>query len=184
MKAIVVGCAGLLIGLAVGILAMFAAVRMFQPQAALPTATPTLPPAVKSDVTLTVSAAYINSQVQQAIRQSGVAKQATVKLASPNIIQAAATVEVVVLTQKVTVNATTWMRVSVKNGRIVITVDKVDTDNVAVPQSLLSTTVEQIRAASENQINLAMQRALQGTSLRLANVRVTPSELTVDFVAQ
>jgi hypothetical protein len=40
-----------------------------------------------------------------------------------------------------------------------------------------------VRAQAENQINTLVQRSLQGTNLRLSNIRITPTELIVDLAS-
>lgn len=149
-----------------------------------PAAAPALP-ASASDVSVTASAAFINSQLQQAVKQTGLAKQATVTLASPNVIRVAAVVDASALVGiPVTVNATMSMRVSVQKGRILLTVDKVDAGGVSVPQALLGSTVEQMRALAEDQVNQMLQRAQEDASLRVVNVRVTPNAVTIDLAGQ
>jgi hypothetical protein len=43
---------------------------------------------------------------------------------------------------------------------------------------------EQLRAQAEDQINKMIQRELQGTGLRLVNLRMTPSEIAADLAGQ
>ena len=69
MKQLGIGCLGGVIGLVAGLALAFAAAQLM-PGNALPTATP---PASTADVTITANAAFINSQLQQAVRQSGLA---------------------------------------------------------------------------------------------------------------
>lgn len=111
-------------------------------------------------------------------------KQATIALDAPNLVKVAAMVDVTILGQRINTNATVTMRVTVKNNRIALAVDKVDTGNTLVPQSMINNAIENLRAQAENQINTLVQRGLQNTGLRLANARITPSEMTIDLVAQ
>ncbi len=180
MKNFTVGCLGAVLGLIVGLALAFAGAQFLQSSNSTDVPMP-VPP--QADVTITTSAAFINSQMQPAVKQSGLAKQATITLASPNLIQVAATVSASVLGLPLTVNATASMRVSVQRGRILLVVDKVDSGGVTVPQSIIGPTVEKMRASAESQINQLVQRALQGTSLRVSSVRVTPNDLSIDLVS-
>jgi len=181
MKNLAVGCLGAVLGLIVGLALAFAGAQFLQSSNSTDVPMP-VPP--QADVTITTSAAFINSQMQPAVKQSGLAKQATITLASPNLIQVAATVDANVLGLPLTVNATASMRVSVQRGRILLTVDKVDSGGVTVPQSIIGPTVEKMRAAAESQINQLVQRALQGTTLRVTNIHITPDEMIVDLTSQ
>jgi hypothetical protein len=183
MKSLGAGCIGIVLGLIAGIVLTFGAVQLMGSGSDQP-AKPTLS-AGASDVSVTASLPFINSQLRQAVEQSGLGKQATVTLVSPNVIQVAASVDASALIGiPVTVNATMSMHVSVKNGRILLTVDKVDAGGVGVPQSIMGSTVEQMRALAENQINRMVQRALEGTTLRVVDVHVTPNALTIDLAGE
>ena len=184
MKSFGAGCIGIILGLVVGIVLTFGVVQLMGSSTEQPT-TPLTVATGAPDVSVTASLPFINSQLQQAVSQSGLGKQATVTLASPNGIQVAANVDASALIGiPVTVNATMSMHVSVQNGRILLTVDKVDAGGVGVPQSLLGSTVEQMRALAENQINRMVQRALEGTTLHVVDVRVTPHAMTIDLAGQ
>ncbi|MBI5034089.1 MAG: hypothetical protein HZB51_26510 [Chloroflexi bacterium] len=183
MKQLAGGCVGAIMGLIVGIVLTFAAMT-FMTRQNVPAVTATTPTPGRSDVSITANATFINSQIQQTIRQSGLLKQASVTLASPNIIQINAAVDTTILGQRITANPTAIMRVAVKNNRIALSVEKIDTGNAAVPTSLMSGTTETLRAQAEDVINRQIQRALQGTSMKIVNVRMTPNEMTLDLVSQ
>lgn len=179
MKAFTLGCLGLISGLVVGV-ALTVGFFAIGNRAAAQMPTP-IPNA--SAVSVTASATYLNSVVQQAARQSGMLRNAAVALESPNIVKVAATVDVTVLGQRVNVNATATMRIAVKNNRITLAIEKIDAGTLPVPQSLVNSNLESLRAQAENQINTLVQRSLQGTNLRLSNIHVTPAELIVDLVS-
>lgn len=182
MKGLGVGCIGAVLGLVVGAILVFA-LQILGSSAAPPVIVPT-PSASQSDVTITVGAAFINSQLQQAVRQSGFGKQASMTLASPNLFRVAMVVDASTFGVPITVNAAVSMHVLVQGGRIVLTVDKVDAGGVAVPQMVIGPEIEKMRAQAEDEINRLVQRALQGSNLRVSSVRVTPNDLTVDLVSQ
>jgi uncharacterized protein YpmS len=184
MKSLGVGCLSALGGLIIGIVLGFGMAQMATNAAPPPLAAPA-PSPNGSDVSVTASAAFINSQLQQAVEQSGLGRQAKVTLISPNLIQVAATVDASALIGvPVAVNATVSMRASVRNGRISLSVDKVDAGGVAVPPSVMGSMVEKMRALAEEQVNRMLQRALQGMSLHIVNVRVSPSSMTIDLAGQ
>ncbi len=184
MKSFGAGCLGIVLGLIAGIVLTFGAVQLMGSGSDQPAAKPTLS-AGTYDVSVTASLPFINSQLRQAVEQSGLGKQATVTLVSPNVIRVAASVDASALIGiPVTVNATMSMHASVRNGRILLTVDQVNAGGVGVPQSLMDSTVEQMRALAENQINRMVQHALEGTTLRVVNVRVTPNAMTIDLAGE
>lgn len=183
MKSILVGCAGAVLGFIVGLGLMLGASQFLKPAVVEDISTP-VPAPVSADVSITVSAALLNTQLQQVVRQSGLAKQASVSLAAPNVVRAAMVVDTNVLGQRLSVNATVTLRVSVQSGRIVLAVEKIDVGGVTIPQSMLASLVEQLRKQAEDEINRAAQRSLQGTGLRIVGVRMTASTLTVDLTRQ
>lgn len=177
------GCIGAVLGVVIGAVVAFGIVQFAASSNAEPTLVPVFP-AGQSDVSITASAAYINSEFQQSIKQSGLAKQATIALISPNVIQVAAPVAASVFGFPISVNATVTLRVLVQRGRIVLAIEKVDTGGIAVAPSTFGTAVEKMRASAESQVNQLAQRALQGSSLRVSNVRITPEGLTIDLMSQ
>jgi hypothetical protein len=183
MKQLAGGCVGAILGLILGILLTFAAMTFITRQNVLAVTAPT-PLATRSDVSITANATFLNSQIQQTIRQIGLLKQASVTLDAPNIVQIAGAVDTTVLGQRITASPTATMRVMVKNNRIVLTVDKIDSGNPTIPTSMMSGTVETLRTQAEDLINRQMQRALQGTNMKIVNVRMTPNEMTVDLTGQ
>jgi len=96
----------------------------------------------------------------------------------------AVAVDTKILGQTISGNATARMRVSVQNARVLLAVEKLDVSGVGISQSLVSPTIEQLRAQAEDQINRMIQRELQGTGLRLSNIRVIPSDIAADLVGQ
>ncbi|MBI4789641.1 MAG: hypothetical protein HY782_21640 [Chloroflexi bacterium] len=135
----------------------------------------------RPDLSISASAAYVNTQIQPAIRSSGIAKQATITLAAPNYVIIAAPVSIKVLGQSLQLNATTTMGLKVQNGRALLTIEKVDANGMSVPAELLVSYLEPLRAQGEDQLNRLVQRSLQGTGLRLANLRVAPEAITIDL---
>lgn len=179
MKAFAIGCSSAIVGLVIGIAftAGFFAVDN-RATAQIPTPIPNA-----SAVSVTTSATYLNSVVQQAARQSGMLRNAAVTLESPNIVKLAAIVDLTVLGQRINTNATVTMRVSVKNNRLALAIDKIDMGRLPVPQTLIHSNLESLRAQAEEQINTRVQQALHGTGLRWSNIRITPTELVVDFAS-
>lgn len=183
MKEVAVGCVSAILGLGIGIVLMFGAMT-FLPKADAPAAekVATVVSGSRGDVTITVSAKYLNAQLQQIAKQTGLAKQVTLTLIAPNIIQVVIVVDTKILGQTFSGSATARLRVSVQNSRVALAVEKIDVSGIGVSQSLVASTVEQIRVQAEEQINRALQRELQGTGLRLSNIRITTSEIIVDLV--
>jgi len=180
MKDIAIGCLAAILGLIVGIVLTFGVMSFLPKESSLDTTVP-IPSTARGDVTVTVSASYLNAQIQQAVKQTGLAKQTTVSFVAPNSVNAALVVDANVAGRTVPLNATVALRVSARNGRIALTVDRVDADGVTLPAALSTQAVENMRAQAEEQLNRALQRALPGLSLRFVNVSVTPAEVTLQF---
>lgn len=140
-----------------------------------------LPPSTHPDLSITASATFVSSQLQPAMRQSGIAKNATVTFAVPNLVRVAAAQEVNVLGFTVTLNVTATLRVLLQNGRIVLKTESIDSGRLLIPQAPLDATVEQLRAQAEDQLNRVVQSALRGTNLHVSAIRMTESEMTVEL---
>lgn len=178
MKSVGMGCIGIGLGVIVGIVLAFGANALFAgrtPNIAVPTLLPGQP-----DLTVTTSAAYLNAQAQPLARATGLARQVTLSFSAPNLCRA---VVVSDLGTALTLNATITMRVAVQNGRITLTVQDTQVSGTSIAQVVVAQQVEKIRAQAEEQINRQLQRALQGTGMRLVGVTFTPSEVTLQFKA-
>ncbi|MCI0477848.1 MAG: DUF2993 domain-containing protein [Anaerolineales bacterium] len=182
MKDLAIGCLGAILGLVVGIALTFGAMSLL-PKTDSSEKVASVISGSRGDVTITVSAKYLNAQLQQLTKQTGLAKQATLTLVAPNIVQVVVAVDTKILGQTISGNAIARLRVSVQNGRVALAVEKIDVSGIGVSQSLVAPMVEQVRTQAEDQINKMIQRELQGTGLRLSNVRVAPNEIAVDLVA-
>jgi hypothetical protein len=180
MKSLLIGCTSALVGLVIGIgLAFVAWTLLARAESSAPT-TPVVGTA-RGDVTISVSAKYLNTQLQQLVKQTGLAQQATLTLVAPNIAQISATIETRILGQAISGSAVARVRVTVQNSRVVLTVEKVDVSGVGISQSFITPIVEQARVQIEDQINKMIQRELQGTGLRLSNIRIAPNEIAIDL---
>lgn len=183
MKSLAVGCTSALVGLVIGIVLALGAWSLF---ARTESSVPTVPSAdtTRGDVTILVSAKYLNTQLQQLIKPTGLAKQATLTLVAPNLAQINVAIETRILGQTISGNATARVRVAVQHSRVVLAVEKVDVSGVGMSPALVTPIIEQVRAQVEDQINKTIQRELQGTGLRLTNIRITPNEIAIDLTAQ
>ncbi len=176
MKEIAIGCVSAILGLMLGAALGFGVSRLV-PSASAPTIPAPIAAPGQADVSVVLSAAFLNAQMQQVAKPSGI-KSLSITLAAPNVMQAVAVVETSVLGQKISVNVRARTRVTVQSGRIRLTVEQVETSGVSVPSSLVNSTVETLRVQAETQVNLLVQRALQGTSLRVTGVVITPNDVT------
>jgi hypothetical protein len=176
MKTPVIGCTGALIGLVVGILLTFA-VNLFTPIGARVAPLDSS----QADVTITASAAFVNSQLPAFVKQTGLVKQATLNFMPPNLARIAATTDVSLFGQRIAINAMVTMQMRVENGRVVLTIDQVQAGGLNVPQSFANGFAENYRAQAEEQINRALTRALPGMSLRLISIATAQDEITARF---
>ncbi|MCX7837962.1 MAG: DUF2993 domain-containing protein [Anaerolineae bacterium] len=183
MKNLTVGCTSALVGFVIGVVLGLGASSLLGRTESSAPITPVMSTS-RNDMTIIVSASYLNTQLQQLVKQTGLAKQAALTLTAPNIAQINVTIETRMMGQTVTGNVSARMRVAVQSGRVVLTIEKVDTGNVNIPQTLFAPILDQVRTQAEDQINRIIQHELQGTGLRLANVRIAPNEVTLDLTAQ
>jgi hypothetical protein len=182
MKTFFVGCLGLIIGMIAGAgLILFATTAAFKPTPTATVAAPLAP--AHPEVSITVNAAFAASQMQHVVRQSGVAPSAAVTFAAPNLIRMATNVEVNVLGVPLSIDVTVAMRVTVQKGRIVLTTDSVDAGGLTLPPSVASS-IEPLRVQAEDEINRIVQRALQGTNLRVSSIRIAADALTIELTGQ
>jgi hypothetical protein len=180
MKWITVGCVSALVGLIVGVVVMFGASSLAS-QNHVSSVMPV--PSTRADVSVTANVTFVNSQIQQTLRQSGLFKQANISFEAPNLFAVAGIVETTFLGQTISVNAIVRMRVQVRDSRAVFTIEQVDVAGFNVPQAAINSLVERSRAQAEDQVNQLIQRSLQGTTLRLSNIRITSDAMTIDLVS-
>jgi len=183
MKTLAVGCLGAIVGLVLGILLTFGAWSLWTRTNPSPQSAPILD-ASRGDVTLTISANYLNARLQHIVKQTGLVKQATLTLLAPDIAQINATMDAKILGQTISGSALARVRIAVQNGRVLLTIEKVDVSGIGISQSFVTPVIEQLRAQMEDQINKVIQRELQGMGLRLVNIQVMPNRVTVDLTAQ
>lgn len=182
MRDLLLGCVSVIIGMFLGALLTVAAVMLLTGNrgSAGAITDPLLLPS-RADIEISASAKYVTTQLQQMVRQGGLASQATVALVSPNQMRITAPVTIPLFGQPIQVNATVTMSLAVRNGRVALTVDNVDANGTSVPRSIWPPFVEAARAQAEDQLNRIVQQTLQGTGLRLTGIRITPDALTLDL---
>ncbi|CAG0947191.1 hypothetical protein ANRL1_03790 [Anaerolineae bacterium] len=178
MRNMTIGCAGIIVGALIGALLMFSA-NLFMPGRASGVSLAAAPG--QADVSITASTSYVNAQAQSVIKQSGIVKQATVSFAAPNLARVAMVIEASFLGQKFSINANATTRVTVHNSRVVLTIEKVETGGITLPQSVVASTAETLRAQIEDQLNRLIQSSLQGTGLELTDVFTTQDAITFQF---
>jgi hypothetical protein len=180
MKNLAVGCLSLIIGLVAGAGFVF----FLTSNAPKPTASIAAPAATgRPEVSVNVSAAYASSQIQQALRATGVAKNSTVTFAPPNLIHLATTIDVNALGLTLAVDANVTQSVAVQNGRVALTTNSVEVGGLTLSPSVVNSTIEPVRAQSESEINRIIQRALSGTGLRLSNIAMTTDSVTIELTS-
>ncbi len=177
MKSVALGCAGIVFGVIIGIGLTFAANALFANRTTNNVAAPTPLPG-QPDISVSTSTSFLNSQIQQLARTSGLARQVTLTFSEPNLCRAALVSD---LGTSVTLNATITMRVAVQNNRLVLTVQETQVNGASLAQVVVTQQVERLRAQIEEQLNKQLQRATQGTSARLTGINITSSEITLQF---
>jgi hypothetical protein len=180
MKSLGIGCLGALLGLVLAVPLAVGAGLVVSPRG-------TNHPALQSsesgqpDIAVVASAAFLNTQFQGVLKQSKLANQGTLTFAAPNSARIAMPVNVNLLGQSLTVDATVSLHAVAQNGRIVVVVDAVDVAGLNFAGSLVQQPVEQARAVLEDEINRLMQQTLRGTGLVLVNLTAAPDNVTLQF---
>lgn len=184
MRDLVFGCITVIVGMVLGGLLVLGALIILNSPGLTPSpSSDTLLLPNRPDLSISASARFVNSQMQQTLRQSGLTTEATAVLVAPNQLRITAPVTIPLLGKNVQVNATTTMTISVRNGRVVLSVDKVEAEGVNVPRDVWPPLVEAARAQGESELNHMVQQSLQGTGLHLAGIRITPDALNIDLSA-
>jgi hypothetical protein len=181
MKDFALGCISVLIGMFLGAAIVLVSIPLLNAGGIQPTPAPDTLLPDRPAVSVTASAAFMNSQMQPVLRQSGLASQATITFAAPNLIRFAAPMRITLLGQPIQVNAMVTMSIVVKSGRTVLTVEQVEANGLTVPREVVPAAIETMRAQSEDQVNRLIQRSLQGTGLRVINIRISPDAVIVDL---
>lgn len=180
MKSILIGLIGVLIGIVLGIAIAILGASAFS-KSVPPSA---VQPSGRPDLSVTASAPFVATQLEQTLRASGLAKNSTVAFAAPNLIRIAAIQDVRVLGFAISINANVMMRVTVQNGRIILKTESVDTGGIPVPQNVMDSTIEPARIQAEDQLNRLVQSGLRGTNLRVVGIRMTENEVAVELSGQ
>ncbi len=181
MKSLTIGCLGVLIGIVIGALGVFAAGALLAPQLVPVNAAVVPPTTSRPDMSVTVSDRYVDAQMRQAVIQTGLAQQATTTLLAPNQVRVATTVPIDLFGQPLVIDVSATMGLKVVNRRVVLSVDGITAEGINIPPSLVASPVEQVRANEEKTINQIVQQTLQGTRLHLINIRVLSDSVTLDL---
>lgn len=182
MRTAAFGCMSALIGVMIGALLVLTAALMVAPglfQAKPPDDTVLLPD--RPAVSVTASTQYLAQLMQPEIAKTGIARQATISLAPPNLIRIHSIEDFNLLGETVSVATTVTLGMTVQNGRIIVSVVGADAGGIEVPPELLRPLVEQLRAQGEQQVNAFVQQSLQGSRLRLSSIRIVAEGLTLNL---
>lgn len=136
-------------------------------------------PSDNADMTVTLSERYLNRTIAQGLAQGGQVQSAELDIHSGAIVDVNAVVQVnsqLRLSPKVT------MLLEVQNGRIVVTVQKVDVGGFGVPNSLIEPQVAQLKETAETNLNAQLANLAASTGLKLQVLSTTENSLTLFFV--
>ncbi|MBI3538078.1 MAG: hypothetical protein HY070_11045 [Chloroflexi bacterium] len=184
MKNFTVGCAGFLLGVLFAVVVALSAFFFLGVGKSSPPAPENASSPGRADVTITFAASYLNAQLKQLMAKNAILKQPTSALAAPNLLKIAGVVDLTLGGQRVSANVTIAFQIAAKNSRVVLVVDSIDANGISVPQSLLGSTLDSVRTQAEDQINTLIQNSLKGTSLKLAAIRISASDLTLELTSQ
>lgn len=134
------------------------------------------------DMSLTLGERFLNSQVIKAMPNDGTVRNVSLDVHPGNRAEVRATVDVNILGAIVTVNPTAAVTMRVENGRIVISVEKVNVGGVNVPSALVAPQVNKLKATAENELDSQLATIEANTGLRLSAMTSTEDSLIFQFL--
>lgn len=180
MKSLAIGCFGAFIGLIAGAAIVLIGSRAIYAFAPSNPAQSNIHP----DLSITASASFLESQIQQSLRANNLGKDATVTFATPNLVRVEANTQSSVLGLALNANLKVVMSVTVASSRLRLKIESVSAGNLPAPQAVSDVVVERLRAQAEDQMNREIQNVLRGTNLHLANIRISENDVTLELIGQ
>lgn len=172
------GCLiGIVLGLALAAVA-FAGLTLFDaPSPAL------LPGAVTpgpTDLTITVSQAYLNQMIRAGMAARGLDwGEISIGLHSPNRAEATTSLSLNVLDTEFSLRPKVTFHFEVNKGTVNIVVDQVDVAGLTLPRDLVDERIGQIRQYAQAEINAELNRVLANSGLRVSAIEVAEGQLIV-----
>ncbi len=185
MKVITGIIVALLIVLCVGGLAVGAGF-MFLNRAATSAGVQAMPPLQplaaqatdNDDMVVTVSERYLNRQLTQNMPQSGQVSNVFLDLHAGQLANVSATVQVNSL---LTLQPNATVQFGVADGRIQITVQKVEVGGFGVPSSFVEPQIAELETNAETKLNQQLAELEKTTGLKLSSLSTTENSLTLHF---
>lgn len=128
------------------------------------------------DMTITLSERYLNRQMTQSMPGSA-QSQPSIDLHVNNLADVSSTVRAGFLTLRPKASVS----FSVVNGRIVITVLRVDVGGFGVPNSLIEPQINSLKQNAETELNKQFANLQTTSGLKLQSLSTTENSLTVVF---
>jgi hypothetical protein len=143
---------------------------------------PPLQPAVAQssdgvDMVVTLSERFLNRKVVEGMPQDGEVSNPQIDLHTNSLADFGATVK----TSFLTVTPQASVQLSVKNGRVVIDVLKVDVGGLGVPSSMIQPEIDRLKATAESELNKQFADLDKTTGLKLYSLSTTENSLTLYF---
>jgi uncharacterized protein YpmS len=173
---------GLVSGVVVGALAVFAFVALGSNGNPVDSNSPTLPSGT-GVVHISVDASYLNQELSTLLATQPQFSDAQPELAlkSPNVAVLTANLPVDVGGRTLKVRPTVTMQFTVENGEVKTNVTNISLGVISVPTSLIKPQIDQMESMLESSANRALNSALSGSGLKLYGVSTTPDALTMDL---
>jgi uncharacterized protein YpmS len=172
---------GLVSGIILGALAVFAFVTLGSSNNAATTNTTTT--AGSGVVHVTVDAGYLNQELSTMMATQPEFSDAQPQLAlkSPNVAVLTANLPVDLNGTTLKVRPTVTIQFSVENGQVKTNVTNINLGALKVPTALIQPQIDQMESMLESSANRALNSALAGSGLQLYNVSTSPAALTMDL---
>lgn len=130
-----------------------------------------------SDMTITLSERFLNNRIAIGVPSTAQISNAQLDLHAGNLADFSATVN----TGFINVNPKATVLLSVRNGRIVLDVQKVDVGGFGVPSSLIQPQIDQLKQTAETALNNEFAQLQASTGLTLQALSTTENSLTLYF---
>jgi hypothetical protein len=139
-------------------------------------------PAGNPDLTITISEAYLNDQLQAGLAAQGLSlSDLAIKLHAPNRAAAGMTMNIRVLGQPFSIHPQASFHFGVTSGAIFIALDQVNVAGFNVPQNVVDQQLGGFQRYAESELNAEAKRALASTGLHVIGVQATENALIIQL---
>lgn len=131
-----------------------------------------------ADMVVTLSERYLNRQLLEGLGQGGEVSNVQLDLHAG---QAADVTAQVRMNSSITLRPKAALKLTVNNGRVGISVQKVDVGGVGVPNNIIEPQIAELQRTAETELNRQLGSLQQNSGLRLSALASTENSLILYF---